>query len=64
MKTKDLLQKLESIPLIKENDGRLKLGILGNPPKVECRVISEDLFQEIIYYIKKSNVVYLEQLIK
>lgn len=39
--------------LIKAGDKRVLLGILSSPPKVDCRVISEDNFQEIANILKE-----------
>ena len=39
---------MEIPELIKAGDLRVRLGESMTPPKVDCRVIAEDLYQEIV----------------
>ena len=41
--------------LIKAGDRRLKLGLLSQPPLVDCRVVAEDLYQIMQETIKQRN---------
>lgn len=52
-----LKNKIMTLPqLIKAGDKRVSLGILASPPKVDCRVIAEDNFQEIATILKDIRV--------
>jgi hypothetical protein len=39
--------------LIKVGDSKVKLGQFSKPPKVDCRVVAEDLYQDMIRIINK-----------
>lgn len=40
-------QKFNEPELIKAGDNRVKLGVSGTPPKVDCRVIAEYGYQQL-----------------
>ncbi len=44
----------EPLP-IKAGDRRVLLGIFARPPKVDCRVVAEELYQEMKNALKKSG---------
>lgn len=44
--------------LIKAGDSRVKLGIKNEPPKVDCRVIAEDLYQTLYTEEECRNMVF------
>ena len=55
MDTRDkLIEKLKNTILIKAGDKRVKLGQFSMPPKVDCRVISEELYQEVLSILEKQ----------
>ena len=41
--------------LIKAGDNRLKLGYLEEPPKVDCRVVSEEEYQKMINLLERAK---------
>ena len=41
--------------LIKAGDKRVKLGFLEEPPKVDCRVISEEEYQKMINLLERAK---------
>jgi len=41
--------------LIKAGDNRIKLGLDGTPPLVDCRVVAEDEYQEMIYLLRSAE---------
>ena len=41
--------------LIKAGDKRVKLGFLEQPPKVDCRVISEEEYQKMINLLERAK---------
>lgn len=41
--------------LIKAGDTRVKLGFLGEPPKVDCRLVSEDEYQKMIELLERAR---------
>jgi len=41
--------------LIKAGDSRVRLGFPGTPPKVDCRVVAEDEYQEMLYLLKTAE---------
>ncbi len=46
--------------LIKAGDTRLKLGVLGQPPLVDCRVIAEANYQTLLSEIKEKDLIIKE----
>ena len=52
--TDKIIERLKNTILIKAGDHRVKLGYLSEPPKVDCRVISEELYQEVLSILKKQ----------
>ncbi len=40
--------------LIKAGSPLLKLGLAGQPPLVDCRVVAEDQYQEIIELLERA----------
>lgn len=41
--------------LIKAGDTKLKLGVLGEPPKIDCRVVSENEYQKMIELLERAR---------
>ena len=48
-----LIRKLENTILVKAGDDKVKLGYWSRPPKVDCRIIAEELYQEILSALEK-----------
>ena len=46
--------------LIKAGDERVLLGVFRKPPKVDCRVVSEKKYQELLYASTKAEEVAIE----
>ena len=44
----------EPLP-IKAGDRRVLLGMFARPPKVDCRVVAEELYQQMTGALKKSG---------
>ena len=58
MSDKEYLTKETEPKLIKAGDVRVLLGIHGTPPRVDCRVVAEDYYQEMlkgITYLKEKH---------
>jgi hypothetical protein len=60
----ELIEKLEKVILINAGDSRLHLGLMKQPPLVDCRVIAEDLYQEIIQALSEPKGVSAEEVKK
>lgn len=60
----ELIEKLQKVILINAGDSRLHLGLMKQPPLVDCRVIAEDLYQEIIQALSETKGVSAEEVLK
>ena len=52
--------KFQEPELIKAGDPRLKLGVLGQPPLVDCRVVAEANYQCLLSEIKEKDLIIKE----